>query len=328
MGRLQARGGRARLAPSLPLVRRNPMIRSGPSFLTALGLLGLSAPSIAQDQCTDLQAALDAAPPGATVNAFEYPSGCGGGIVIRKPVTLVGGYFWVDWGDDGFVGGPVIQLDGPGRGAVTIVGCTTGGLVFNHAQTQPGISGGGFDTLHVVDSAIRARSYCGYGYDATGVCATTSECEGSPGSPAIDVSVQTLVIETSFVEGSAVATGGIGLLPPNSGVRAPGAFVVAIDSEIHGGNAGDYFQPGPDVPCSPNERRLRQIPGGPAVECLDLVNVGSMLIGGRGGRWTRTGEIRGCELTAGYFYNCYQSPDGPAAVLGIGSGAGPGLRKR
>jgi len=293
------------------------MTRIPARVLAVLILCATASRPSAQDPCDALQAKLDAAPPGATVYAADLVALQCSAITIRKPVVLVGGFFGDPFGIGGTRGAP-ITLDGPGRGTVTLIGCSTSGIVGSSAGVAPGIFGGGFDALHVFNCSIQALSYCGYGYFATGDCAVTSECEASPGAPAIWVSIGTVIIEDSFVEGSTVASGGIGRLPPSPGVLAPGGLVIAINSSIAGGNAGSYFLPGPDRPCDPSERRTVQIPGGAAVECLTLKSVGSSLAGGRGARWIRSGEINACQVTGSYFYPCYQSPDGPAAVTGVG----------
>mgnify|MGYP001371977146 CR=1 FL=1 len=276
--------------------------------------LGLSA----QDPCDALQAKLDAAPPGAVVYATDFVGlfECSA-ITIRKPVTLVSGFFGDPKGLGG-IQGPPITLDGPGRGTVTLISCTTSGLTgFAGRWVAPGISGGGFDTLHLYSCSIQALSYCGYGYGATGECATSYCCQGSEGSPAIAVSVGTTIIEDSYVEASAAASGGCARVAGCAGVLAEGGVVIVINSSVHGGNAGNYYLPGPDRPCDPNERRTSNVAGGAAVRCLELMSRGSTLAGGRGASWTRIAETTCPDPPVTYSYFCYQSPDGPPAVTGV-----------
>jgi hypothetical protein len=191
-----------------------------------------------------------------------------------------------------------------------------------NGSVGPGIAGGGFDVLHVVDCSIRAKSYCGYGYDATGDCAIDYPCQGSDGAPGIGVGIATVIVENSFVEASAVASGGGYRAPPSPGISATG-LVVTIDSTVHGGNAGTYFFFGPNKPCQPGERRAWDIPGGPGVHCQDLIDVGSKFVGGRGARWIRTDY----DCSDGtYFYDCYSSPDGPQAIVMGADRPTPGAR--
>jgi len=286
-------------------------------LMAAVSATALSMVPFAQDPCIDLQAALDAAAPGATIYAWDHlvASHCHG-VTITKPVTLIGGEYGGEHdGSSWSGGGPArgITLDGPGHGTVTLIGCSTWGMAGRNAGIWSGIGGGGFDTLHVVGGSIRAIAYCGYGYDATGDCAIDYACQGSSGTSAISVTIPTVILENTFVEAAAIASGGDFWAVPSPGVHAPGSLLVTINTTIHGGNAGSYFQDGPNTPCRSNERRSWEIPGGAAVYCRDLIDVGSKFHGGRGARWIRTDHD--CSSGATYAHPCYSSPDGPPVVF-------------
>lgn len=284
------------------------MLRHCVTFVT---FAFLSLPALAQDPCLDLQAALDAAPPGSVVDGRGVFFGFAGdtcSITIRKPVTLLGGQF-------GGTNRAPIVLDGPGHGSVTLIGVTTERTgSCDLAVVRPGIEGGGFDVLHVVESSVRAQSFNVYGYEAVG-CFDGSDA--GFGSPGIRVSVPTVIVENSFVEGSLTGSGGFYYAVPCAGIETDG-LVVLIRSEVHGGNAGEYYLPDWYV-CSPQVRRPFQVPGGPAVLCAEFEEIGSKLYGGRGAYWQILFPPSG---------RCYQSPDGEQVVTTTALMSGPRSRRR
>jgi hypothetical protein len=131
------------------------------------------------------------------------------------------------------------------------------------------------------------------------------------------VSVPTVIVEDSFVEGSVTDSGGTHYALPCAGISTNG-LVVLIRSEVHGGNAGEYALPSWYV-CHPQARRPFQVPGGPAVECAELDELGSKLYGGRGAIWF---------ATSAPFGPCYQSPDGVQLDVASAYTTGPRTRGR
>jgi len=226
----------------------------------------------------DLQVALDSVPEGATVRT----GGTWNAIVIRKPVTLVGGTY-VGGYDLGQVT-PLIALQGSGHGRVVLTDI--------HAEKQaagsfqiwglaPGIQGGGFDELHVLDSVVRAPSFCAYGGQGG---ALPCQLNGSmyPGQSALSIEgvLPLVFLERCTLEGSRSEGYDPSFpLPGPAAVRAPNSTVVVLDSSLQGGACGAFDLPVPAT-CS-DFAGLGS--GGPGIVAQSLYHAGSTFTGGAGG---------------------------------------------
>jgi hypothetical protein len=217
----------------------------------------------------DLQAALDAAPPGARIHVH---GGTFATITIAKPVTLLAHPPVTIEGEGGpFLYTPPITLAGPGSGEVVLDGVVTGGVANGTIQSQlgPGIVGGGFDELHVLDCTIRAPIWC----------CVTGLGEGRPG---LDVTVPFTLVERSLVVASGNEPDGLSFSgwPGAPGLRSTGT-VTLLDSTLTGGNSGTYFFPGPACgggPCPTGD-------GGAGLQAAELYHAGSTITGGSGAVW-------------------------------------------
>lgn len=235
------------------------------------------------------QDALDAAPSGALIVVH---GGSWDAMVISKPVTLVGEPRATIGGPPFPTGTPVL-LSGPGAGVVTLCNFEIGGVFsdsFLSASPPPGISGSGFDQLHLKDCYViapnRGLGFTGLGY----------------GSGAVTASVELLVLEGTFAVG-----GGSGIdsaCPhPIDNLEPPPAIgaqvAVLIDSGGQGGNLASFQQDGCDPTACP------QVPGGAGIVCSELYYTGSYppARGGVPASWLN------CSLQY-----CCQSDPGPDVV--------------
>lgn len=214
-----------------------------------------------------IQAALDAAPPGAVIVTLvgdPAPQLEGGGP--PPPEYPWGLPVWT----------PPILLYGPGSGEVVLSRIDTGAFVATSYSVRPALYGGGFDELHVYDSEIIAPdvgSMDGLGF----------------GQSAIDTDVPFVVIERSRVKGSRTdiddaCIGNPGSWSPAPGIRTPGEVVV-LESHVSGGDTGIFrYQPWP-TPDDCEPANCPSFPGGIGIECATLLRDGSTIEGGRGARW-------------------------------------------
>ncbi|MED6333799.1 MAG: hypothetical protein VYE81_00250 [Planctomycetota bacterium] len=220
----------------------------------------------------DLQSAIDAAASGDTIIVH---GGTHAPITITKPLSILGDPAPLIVGDTtdtvlGTYRGP-ISLSGPGAGRVTLGRIETGGVTEGHifGASAPGISGGGFDSLVVYDSTVRAPGWI----FLTGV---------ADGQPGIQVSVPDVYIERSLVEGSASDTDDCYSFGPDGplGLSAPGSVSV-FDSTVRGGAAGAsyYCLPGPFCGCPPSGV------GGAGIVAGTLLHSNSTIEGGDGATW-------------------------------------------
>ncbi len=242
-----------------------------------------------------IQAALDAAPEGATVVVH---GGTWDTITISRSVNLIGAPPpQLESGDFGRFA-PII-LDGAGTGEVTLSGIRTGALIPDGpapTTLSPAIEGGGFDELHIYDCEILAPErafFSGLGY----------------GNSAIVTDVPYVVVERSTVRGSRTdiddaCTGNpSGWIPP-PGIQASGTVVV-LDSHVVGGRMGFFQYSGWPTPADCDPGNCPDFPGAIGISCSTLYHSESVIEGGEGAHWNT------CFPSA----PCCQSPPGePLAV--------------
>ncbi|MEM7308690.1 MAG: hypothetical protein AAF682_18550 [Planctomycetota bacterium] len=234
----------------------------------------------------DPQAAVDAANPGDVV---RIAGGTWGPLVVDKELSILADPAATFVGQPGAIGvtaQPAIRLAGPGAGSLVLSNLVTAGQtgVFD-LDVEPGILGGGFDELYVLDSTIRATEW--FFFDGF-----------APGEPGIDVQVDLLVVEGSDVRGGFSADNfccGITSGPDGpAGIRASDA-VLLLDAVVQGGSAGPYR----GFSCGSGGE------GGPGVEADSLFSAGSAITGGAGADWIEVGS---------YSLLCTK-PDGPATLV-------------
>jgi hypothetical protein len=228
----------------------------------------------------DLQTALDAAPPGATIVVH---GGTHTPININKPVRIVGNPQAVISNESAFPWGPPTQpsnitLAGPGLGTVELVNVKTSGTTFGFFQGTQGrrIEGGGFSELHLIQCNISAPVWC---------CVTG----GAVGAAGISISqtnpIPYILVSHSTVGGGSSDTDGSAIFPISG---APGIVttgtVSVLDSTVTGGNgansnfpAGTVTPPPGGCPC-PGLNGA----GGAAVSATEIFTSGSTLTGGNG----------------------------------------------
>lgn len=238
-----------------------------------------------------IQDALDAAPSDAVVVVH---GGTWGPITISRPVTLIGDPRPVI--ESTF--GPSVSLAGSGAGQVTLSSFEVRAGSYNCcSHGPPGITGGGFDTLRVSDSAIFADERGVFGLDGLGY-----------GNSAIDAEVSLLVLERSFV-----VSGGAGIddactgspaswIPPAAVV---GSTVILLDSTVQGGSNGQFQYVNWPTNAECDAGNCPYLPGGAGIACGTLIHNGSLsfVSGGNGAQWSPcTGSF------------CCLSPSGPAVV--------------
>src|SRR5687767_2941958 len=114
-----------------------------------------------------IQDALDASPAGEVIVVH---GGTWGAITIRRPVTLIGD----PQPSIGGFGGPFppVTLDGPGLGKVTLSSIFVGGVFGGNdlpSTPPPGIHGGGFEALHIIDTTVVAPQRSMFGFTGLGL---------------------------------------------------------------------------------------------------------------------------------------------------------------
>ncbi len=246
---------------------------------------------------SDLQAALDAVPPGATIhvtggNWFE--------LRVEKPVTLHGHptAFGVDplvWGEGtGSNNNAPITLAGPGAGTVELIGFDVGAEAYSLAfeTTDPAIQGGGFDELRIVDCNVSAPQWS-FVYNVV-----------RPGANGIDVQVPLVWIENSTVAGGHTVADPSDVhldgFHAGHGVVASGT-VVAIDAGVFGGNGSHavHLQPACGGACPDGD-------GGHGVVSSALYELRSGVAGGFPSSW---------QDQSGSW--CCSGSSGSAAIVGV-----------
>lgn len=250
-----------------------------------------------------LQRAVDVVPPGTTIVVH---GGTWGPLTISQPLRIVGNPppLLVGGGEPYEFESP-ITLAGPGVGTVVLASVRIGATIpLTFCAGAPGISGGGFDALHIHDSAIRGPD-------------VTYPCGFVPGSPAIAADLPFLLLERCTAEASQSVLFDCAEQGPD-GVAAISTTgtVVLLDSAVGGGSVPDFCSQLPECGgiCPPGGE------GGPGLVCQELFRAGSEVTGGSGAKWTDFSGL----------FVCCEKPDGPAILAGSDvvlpdelSGSGP-----
>lgn len=222
---------------------------------------------------TQLQAAIDAVPPGTILRVV---GGTYGPLTITKSLTILGDPAPTITSPP-VPPGPTlpsaISLQGSGAdqlvlSRVVITG-TVDGFIFGSAQ--PAIGGSGFASVHVYDSTVRAPTW----FNLTGTGSGTSAI-GLPGA--------TVVLARSDVRGADSETDGSGFGVPNGVPGISAETVIVLDSNVVGGGAGmSYFRFGPPqpTPCPCTAFGMFGY-GGPGISATRLFDAGSTIQGGAG----------------------------------------------
>ena len=152
-----------------------------------------------------------------------------------------------------------------------------------YSSVSPGITGGGFEALHVYDSTVRAPSFCSFAGGPG--CLLSGVGLGRPG---IATTIAEVLVERSLVLGSRSDNdGGAGYPDGPAGIDAPSSVVMVFDSTVRGGAAGNYYAY-PSGDCA----TLCFGSGGAAVVASELFHSSSTLTGGAGATWHgRTSEF-------------------------------------
>lgn len=228
----------------------------------------------------DLQAAIDAAAPGAVI---VVPAGAYAPIRIDKSLTLAADgvvTVRVASGSACDVGqSALIELAGPGTGTVVLVGIDAGAqplMLCSPVEVPPAtpaVGGGGFAELWAFDCDLRGVRHVGGGISA----------KGATGAPAIDVGVASVVVDGSVLRASS-PTQPI-LLPTTyegqPALRAPSARMLLLDSTIVGAAAGTV----PVSSCAEVPPPPLPGVGGDCVVALEVVESGNALTPGAGAQW-------------------------------------------
>jgi hypothetical protein len=266
-------------------------------------LLLLAAPAAAQihvpGDYPTLQDAIDGASPGDVIVCAGGP---GTPVVVDKPLTiLVENRLSLYAGciQDGKADS-AIRLEGPGSGKVVLANLILGSKDCNYPA--PGISGGGFDELHVLDTTIEMESgFSGLGH----------------GGHAIDVDVPFVLIANSDVHGiGSDSDHCLGMLHSEefAGVRNPNGTVMVIDSTIRGGSGGaTEFLCCIACPCPalPDDALGGQ--GGPGIIADQVLLANSTVLGGEGATfWSY--PLGSPSSPIGTPTSCGKQDDGPEIV--------------
>lgn len=230
-------------------------------------------------QFTSLQAAIDAATPGASI---EVRGGTYTALRVGKSLRIAGNPpplllpgSAAQTGSGGQRNEPAIWLEGSGSEVLHLANLRTGGTSSGarFAYGASGIAGGGFAELGLYDCVVRGAPWV----LLTGV---------ATGSPGIELagSVRLTLVRTAVFGGPSDAdylyystTDG------GAGVAAPAGTVIAIDTTIEGGEGcwlGDRFSGPPSTPCPcPNLTGGR---GGTGLVATRAFLSGTTARGGRG----------------------------------------------
>lgn len=224
-----------------------------------------------------IQEAIDAATPGdiVLINGGTHE----GPITIDRPLTLMGEPrpsisppFLVS----DFFQPPAIVLAGTGSGRVVLVNLSVGGTVngITTAQSSPGIEGGGFAELHLVECQVDGPLWV----------ILTGQAFGSP---ALRTNVPRILLERSSLRGADSANDGCyGNGPPGPiGIDAPASSVVVLDSLVRGGGSHSICGFG-SCPVGGD--------GGPGIVARELWEGASDIQGGSGALYFDGGEPDAC----------------------------------
>ncbi|MBL8898696.1 MAG: hypothetical protein JNM84_13750 [Planctomycetes bacterium] len=255
---------------------------------------------------TDLQAAIDAAPHGATI---RVQGGTWGPLVVRRSVRLIGEPTFEIFvqgqslaGSGGIAQDRALTLLGSGQDELELSHCTIHGRVPGplFAQCFPAISGGGFRSIRIVSSLIEAPRW----QNVTGLAV---------GQPAISLApgAHLWLADTAVVGGTSYdCCGSAFRFGPRGGaaIEASGCRVTALDSQIRGGDGlatyWSFFPPSNNAcPCPANAPFDSR--GGAGVVAEILLEANSSITGGLGGEvW----------FDPGFGFQPWgRQPDGPAA---------------
>jgi len=253
----------------------------------------------------DLQAGIDGAAPGDVV--IVHGSNFGP-VVIDKPLTIIGDPPFLMFG--GCASDPAcatcpppesaFRLEGPGAGKVTLVGFKI--VNPDCLWPAPGISGGGFDELHLYSSVIAmSPAQTGLGHGADGI--------------AVDVPFVAMTdsqIQAAGSDGDHCA--GFLFDDEAAGIRAPGASVLLVDSVVTGGSSGL----GASLCCAACSCPALPDPalggaGGPGVVAGEVFLAGATVFGGSGATFFAY-PAGTPQQPAGVPVECGSQPDGPPFV--------------
>lgn len=255
-------------------------------LMAAIGLTTTMATGAARAQVVhvpgdyaDLQVAIDQVPPNATI-VF---SGARYGVVIDKPVTIVGitGASILPEGPYHGVAEPGVSLAGPGAGVVTLVnlhvGAAIGGLAF--VDAKPVLHGGGFSEVRLFDCTVDAPW-------------TDDWNDLKPGVDTVDVNVPLLWVERSTIRGGNTSTTSLyefsQSFDAGSAIRSTGT-VVLLDSEVVGGSGPSLEFGDPSGSCPPV---CPEGIGGNGVQCERLFqSENSTVTAGVGTSWSVDGTF-------------------------------------
>lgn len=248
-----------------------------PSCLVAL-LLGTAAPCqlIVVDPAgggsyTDLQTAINAAPPGAVIHVI---GGTYGPLQITRSLTIVGS-------NTPRIRAPVqgsgqqppaITLQGTGSQTFVLSGCNVSGIADGWGVAGPGLRSLGFERIVIYDSIVRAHDW----FQPTGAAASASGI-------VVD-GLAALIVERSTVAASMSQVDANNVWSPSgaSGIAAAAATVVLLDSTVNGGSAATvtwtFGAPTP-APC-PCPSATGQ--GGAGVVAQVTYNSGATVVAGTG----------------------------------------------
>lgn len=235
-----------------------------------------------------IQEAIDASAPGDIV--LVRGGVHTGPITIDRPLTLMGAprmHIRPPFAS-GAVQPPAIRLAGSGTGKVLLQDVEVGGFVngLSTSFSSPGIDGGGFEQLQLVECAVDGPRWV----VLTGV---------AEGSPALRTDVADVLIERSVLRGANSGNDGCYGGGPGgpAGIEAPSANLVVLDSTVRGG--------GSDTICGPGFCPTSGGAGGPGIVAERLWEAASDIQGGAGALYRMEGEVDPCGA----------APDGAATLV-------------
>lgn len=250
----------------------------------------------------DLQAAIDAVPPGTVIKVI---GGTYGPLVIGKSLTIAGAPApTIRSPADGSPPAqpPAIALAGNGSDRLVLQNVRVSGLTNGITYSEAGcaIQGRGFAALDVYDSVIHAHEWTWL----TGL---------GLGRPAIELSgARVILLARSDVQASTTDhdSSFLGWLPNGAeAILARGATVIALASAIRGGGCGrSQFELAPPS-TSPCPCGTTNAIGGPGVVADSLIDVGAIITGGLGSEVVWRPGFTGAFLPWG------RQPNGPPFVV-------------
>ncbi|MEM7205104.1 MAG: hypothetical protein AAF628_32925 [Planctomycetota bacterium] len=251
---------------------------------TLLGLALLAPTALAQivvdptgaGQFVDLQAAIDAAAPGAVIRVV---GGSYGSVRIDKSLTIIGdpAPLIASAPQGSGVQPPAIDLVGTGSEELTLAHVVVRGTAtFPYNGPGAGIRSRGFAAIRIYHAEIRAHEYV--------LATATGLFRGAPGLDVGATDVAQVTIADSRIQGSASGTDGTPIFgePGPAAIDAPSATVLAVDSVLIGGAGSDTVLPTPfgTTPCPcPGSFGT----GGDGIVAAETITMDIVVQGGRGG---------------------------------------------